>query len=68
MPKFDLKRAKPIIFLKEVRNELGKVIWPSRQQAIKLTAIVVGVSAVVAVFIGSLDFLFTKLMEIILGR
>ncbi len=68
MPKPNIARAKPLVFLKEVRNELTKVIWPTRQQAIKLTAIVVGVSVVVAIFIGSLDFVFTKLMEVLLGR
>jgi len=60
--------AKPLIFLKEVRTELSKVIWPTRSQAVKLTAIVIGVSIVVAIFIGVLDFLFTKLMEIVVAR
>lgn len=60
--------AKPLIFLKEVRTELSKVIWPTRNQAVKLTAIVMGVSIVVAIFIGVLDFLFTKLMEIFVTR
>jgi preprotein translocase subunit SecE len=61
-------RQKPFVFLKEVKNELSKVIWPTRAQATKLTAIVVGVSVIVGVFIGTLDFLFTKLMGLILGR
>ncbi|PJE68980.1 preprotein translocase subunit SecE [Candidatus Shapirobacteria bacterium CG10_big_fil_rev_8_21_14_0_10_38_14] len=59
-------QAKPLVFLKEVKAEMRKVDWPNRQTAIRLTAIVVGVSVVVAIFIGSLDFLFTKLMEIII--
>lgn len=45
-------------FLKEVRQELKKVSWPSRQETIKYTLIVVGVSAAVAIFLGGLDFLF----------
>lgn len=60
--------VKPVIFLKEVRAELEKVNWPSRQEAIRLTAIVVGVSVAVGIFIGSLDYIFVKLMEFILGR
>lgn len=55
----------PVKFLKEVRAELGKVVWPSRKEATKLTAIVVGVSIVVGAFIGTLDFIFTKMMEIV---
>jgi len=45
-------------FLKEVRQELKKVSWPSRQETIKYTLIVVGVSVAVAIFLGGLDFLF----------
>jgi preprotein translocase subunit SecE len=45
-------------FLKEVRQELKKVSWPTRQETIKYTLIVVGVSVAVAVFLGGLDFLF----------
>lgn len=51
------------VFFKEVKSELTKVTWLTRQQTIRLTSIVIGVSLVAAVFISSLDFLFTKLME-----
>lgn len=47
------------IFLKEVRTELKKVNWPTRQETIKYTLIVIGVSLAVAVFLGGLDFIFT---------
>jgi len=53
-------------FLKEVKNEMGKVSWLSRQQTIRLTLVVIGVSLVVAFFIGVLDFIFTKLMGLVI--
>ena len=59
---------KPIAFLKEVRTELGKVAWPKREQATRLTLIVIGVSIITALFLGGFDFAFTKLMAIVLGR
>lgn len=58
----------PKQFLLEVRGELDKVIWPTRQEAIRLTAIVIGVSLAVGVFIGALDYIFTKLMEIFIRK
>lgn len=61
-----LGRAKPFVFLKEVRTELSKVAWPKKAQATRLTLIVIGVSVVTALFLGGFDFFFTKLMEIIL--
>jgi len=51
-------------FLKEVKSELSKVTWLTRQQTLRLTGIVIAVSVVVAVFISILDFSFTKMMEI----
>ena len=52
-------------FLKEVQAELKKVVWPTREQAVRLTMIVVGVSLVVGVYIGMLDYGLTKLVGLI---
>ena len=53
-------------FFKEVKSELTKVTWLSRQQTLRLTAIVLAVSVVVAIFISLLDYLFTKLMGLVI--
>ena len=57
--------ATPIAFLKETREELKKVVWPTRDQVIRSTIIVILLSLIVGVFLGGLDFVFTKLIEII---
>jgi preprotein translocase subunit SecE len=46
-------------------SELKKVTWPSREQTMKLTVIVVGISVGMALFIGGLDFVFTNLLTLI---
>ena len=56
----------PTKFLKEVRAELGKVVWPSRKEATKLTTIVIGVSVAMGALVGILDFIFTKVMEMVI--
>ncbi len=45
-------------FVKESRAELNKVNWPTKQQTIKFTSVVIGVSLAVAIFLGALDYLF----------
>jgi len=55
--------GKLITFLKEVKLEIKKVNWPTRQQTIRYTLIVLGISAVVAIFLGGWDFLFTALLD-----
>lgn len=62
------KTAKPVVFLKEVRSELEKVSWPTRKEAIRLTSIVILVSALVGIFIGFFDYVFTKIMQIVITR
>lgn len=55
-----------ISFLKEVREELGKVAWPSREQTIRYTVLVVIVAVVVGLFLGALDYILTSLTAFIL--
>lgn len=55
----------PTAFLKETLDELKKVTWPSQNEVIRLTIIVIAVSLIVGVFIGALDFVFTKITEIV---
>lgn len=58
----------PVVFLKEVRAELSKVVWPTRKETIRLTAVVIGVSLAVGLFLGGVDYLLTKIMEVILRK
>ena len=55
-------------FLTEVRVELTKVNWPTPELTIRLTVIVIFVTVVVGFFIGGVDYLLTKLLEIVLKR
>ena len=52
-----------LTFLREVRQELKEVQWPSRQATIRLTALVIIVSAAAGVATGALDFLLTFIVE-----
>lgn len=55
-------------FFKEVKGELKKVTWPKREETIKLTLIVVLISGIIALYVGSLDLVFTKLLELIITK
>ena len=55
---------KPLVeYIKAVRAELTHVSWPSRNQAIGYTALVIGISVAVALILGGFDFVFTYLLE-----
>ncbi|MDO8435987.1 MAG: preprotein translocase subunit SecE [bacterium] len=55
--------SKIITFLKEVRLEVKKVNWPTRDETIRYTLIVIGVSVAVAIYLGGLDFLIGILLN-----
>ena len=48
-------------FFKETIGELRKVSWPTRKEAINLTAIVLGVVFAMAAFLGALDWIFSQI-------
>lgn len=50
-------------FLKEVKQELKKVTWPSRRDTTRYTLIVIGISLGVAIFLGAADLLITWLLR-----
>lgn len=54
---------KLILYLKQVKTEGKKTNWPTRKQTIRYSLVVVAISALVAVFLGGLDFIFSTLLK-----
>lgn len=58
----------PAKFLQEVIAELKKVTWPTRQETVKLTAVVIVLSAIVGIFVGGLDATLVKVTELLFKK
>jgi len=54
-------------FLAEVWGELRKAEWPTREEAIRLTGIVIAIAIAVGVILGSIDLVFNLLGGAVLG-
>ncbi len=54
-------------FLKEVNAELRKVTWPTKDELIGSTIVVMVVSVVLAVFIGVVDRVLSFVVQAIFG-
>ena len=50
-------------YISETVNELKKVVWLTRQEAVYLTALVIIVSVVVGILLGGLDYGFAALID-----
>jgi preprotein translocase subunit SecE len=61
------KRTGPRQFLKEVRQELKKVNWPTRHELVAYTVVVLVSVTVLTSFVFGLDFLFSKLVLKVFG-
>lgn len=53
-------------YFKATRSELRKVVWPTREETINLTIVVLAVTIGMSVFLGVLDFLFAQAFELII--
>ena len=47
----------------EIMAELKKVTWLSRNEAVRLTTLVLGISIVVGLALGGLDYVFSTLVN-----
>lgn len=52
--------------MRGVVAELRKVAWPSRQEATRLTLIVLAVTVVIAIILGILDYAFGEFVKAVL--
>ena len=53
-------------YFKDVRSEMKHVSWPTRRLTIVYTAVVVGVSLAIALYLGLLDFIFSAVLKSII--
>jgi len=56
-----------INFIKETKNEMKHVNWPTRKKTIKYTMVVVLVSLILATILGAFDTLFVKIINLIVS-
>jgi preprotein translocase subunit SecE len=67
------KNEKPNIFqrikrwFKETAGELRKVTWPTREEALALTRIVLIVTIIMSAILGILDFIFARLVGLLVN-
>ncbi|MBI2474571.1 MAG: preprotein translocase subunit SecE [Candidatus Taylorbacteria bacterium] len=55
--------SKIIDYIKETRVEMSHVSWPTRNQAMGFTALVILFSVAVAAYLGIFDYIFTLAVQ-----
>lgn len=54
-------------YFRDTAAEMKHVSWPTQTQALVYTALVVVICAVVAVFLGAFDYVFTTILNHIIS-
>ncbi|HNV86917.1 MAG TPA: preprotein translocase subunit SecE [Candidatus Omnitrophota bacterium] len=54
-------------FFQEVKEELNKVVWPSRAELLGSTMVVIVTTFILAAFIGAVDFCLSFFLRILVG-
>ncbi len=56
----------PFKYVQQVRNEVSKIVWPTRKETMTTTVMVLIMSALVALFFFIIDTITSNILDIIL--
>lgn len=57
----------PAQFVRQVKQEVSKITWPSRADALRGTFVVIGASIALAVLLVVIDFVFATAVGAVVG-
>lgn len=53
-------------YVRDTAAEMKHVSWPTQKQALVYSALVICISAFVALFVGAFDYVFTQLLNTVI--
>ena len=62
-----MARTNPITFLQQVRSEVGKVVWPTRNETMVSTVMVLAMVALASLFFLAADQVIAWLVQLMLS-
>ena len=62
-----MAKISPVEFLKQVRVETGKVVWPTRKETVTTTIMVLIMTTLLGIFFFGVDSAFSAIVKALLG-
>ena len=62
-----MAKVSPGEFIRQVRSEAGKVVWPTRKETVTTAIMVLFMTALLAVFFFGVDAVFSALVKVLIG-
>jgi len=60
-------KVSPALFVRQVKQEWGKITWPSRSEAVQGTFVVVFLCLILAALLFVIDSVFAGLIHLVIG-
>ncbi len=55
-------------YISEIKAEFLKIVWPSKDEVINATALVIGLSLAAGIYLGAFDYVFATVIEFIKAK
>ncbi len=62
-----MKSFKPAVFYNEVKEELSKVNWPTKEATVRTSAVVLVVVGLITAYLGIVDAVVSRLAAVVIG-
>ena len=62
-----MARVSPGEYIRQVRSEGSKVVWPTRKETVTTAIMVMIMTALLAIFFFGIDSFFSTIVQILLG-
>lgn len=63
-----VRNIRPGQFIRDIMGELRKVSWPTREEVVRLTAVVLLISLAIGFLLGVLDMGFSRVLNVLVFR
>lgn len=60
-------KTTPAQFVRQVKQEVSKITWPTRAEAVQGTITVIVMSVLIALFLFVVDMVFAGIIRVVLG-
>ncbi|MBR4926797.1 MAG: preprotein translocase subunit SecE [Alphaproteobacteria bacterium] len=60
-------KTSPALFVRQVKQEISKITWPTRSEAMQGTLMVIVMSVMIALFLFLIDLVFAYTIRLIVG-
>ncbi|WP_343343317.1 preprotein translocase subunit SecE [Sphingomicrobium sp. XHP0239] len=62
-----MAKTNPGQFIREVRSETRKVVWPTRKETVQTAIMVMIMTTILAIFFLGIDTVFSSIVEFLIG-